>query len=164
MSIGSPRSQLHLDSCYGDFRGCCQDLVDLQTGGRSCGSLSGHSLSKFHEDKRAIAGAIAKARGEEISEYTEWMRAMVEQALLVAKQALEEDDFLFPTGNADRCFRARRCGAAWLEHTMAKGRPRWRRHHIWIRTLLHCAPGLGQGKARIDALSEGPCTAPEGLC
>ena len=47
------------------------------------------ALSKFHEDKRAIA----RARGEEISEYTEWMRAMVEQALLVAKQALEEDGF-----------------------------------------------------------------------
>ena len=28
------------------------------------------------------------------------MRAMVEQALLVAKEALEEDDFPFPTGNA----------------------------------------------------------------
>ena len=54
------------------------------------------ALSKFHEDKRAIA----KARGEEISEYTEWMRAMVSQALLVAKEALEEDDFPFPTGNA----------------------------------------------------------------
>ena len=58
--------------------------------------ITRQSLSKFHEDKRAIA----KARGEEISEYTEWMRAMVEQALLVAKQALEEDDFPFPTGNA----------------------------------------------------------------
>ena len=54
------------------------------------------ALSKFHEDKRAIA----KARGEEISEYTEWMRAMVSQALLVAKEALEEDAFPFPTGNA----------------------------------------------------------------
>ena len=54
------------------------------------------ALSKFHEDKRAIA----KARGEEISEYTEWMRAMVEQALLVAKEALEEDDFPFQMGNA----------------------------------------------------------------
>ena len=41
------------------------------------------ALSKFHEDKRAIA----KARGEEISEYTEWMRAMVSQFLLVAKEA-----------------------------------------------------------------------------
>ena len=49
-----------------------------------------------YEDKRAIA----KASGEEISEYTEWMRAMVEQALLVAKQALEEDHFPFPKGNA----------------------------------------------------------------
>ena len=46
------------------------------------------ALSKFHEDKRAIA----KARGEEISEFTEWMRAMVEQALLVAKEAPEEGD------------------------------------------------------------------------
>ena len=43
---------------------------------------------------------MRKPEGEEISEYTEWMRAMVDQVLLVAKQALEEDDFLFPTGNA----------------------------------------------------------------
>ena len=57
------------------------------------------ALSKFHEDKRDKR-AIAKARGEEISEYTEWMRAMVEQALLVAKEALEEDDFPFQMGNA----------------------------------------------------------------
>ena len=53
------------------------------------------ALSKFHEDK----WAIAKARGEEISKYTEWMRAMGLQALLVAKEALEEDDFLFLMGN-----------------------------------------------------------------
>ena len=59
------------------------------------------ALSKFHEDKRAIA----KAREEEISEYTEWMRAMVEQALLVAKEALE--DFPFPMGNVPTSLFAR---------------------------------------------------------
>ena len=53
------------------------------------------ALSKFHEGKQAIV----KARGEEISEFTEWMRAMDEQPL-VAKEALTEDDFPFPTGNA----------------------------------------------------------------
>ena len=106
------------------------------------------ALSKFHEDKRAIA----KARGEEISEYTEWMRAMVSQALLVAKEALEEDDFPFPAGNAPTgAFTRAVVGAAWLERTMAKGRPRWRRRGIWIRGPPRCAPGLGQGEARLDA-------------
>jgi hypothetical protein len=118
------------------------------------------ALSKFHEDKRAIA----KARGEEISEYTEWMRAMVEQALLVAKEALEKGDFPFPTGNAPTGAFARRCGAARLERTMAKGRPRWRRRCIWIRGPPRCAPGLGQGEARMDAQREVQSPAPAGLC
>ena len=29
---------------------------------------------------------------------------------------------------------------------MAKGRPRWRRRHIWIHSLPHCAPGLAKAK------------------